>query len=687
MITEYENDLVFGLDIGTRTVIGIVGYAKENTFTVLENVCIEHEERAMLDGQIHDILKVAHVVQKVKTNLENKMGKRLTHVALAAAGRVLSTKVVEVDYHFEEVKVVNSKAIAHLQMLGIQKAKQQLIEEKDIEEEDAFCVGHTVIHYYLDDYLISNLEGHKGKKIAAKVLATFLPKGVIDSLYAVADRAGLEVMHLTLEPIAALEAIIPENLRLLNLALVDIGAGTSDIAITKEGSVTAYGMIPVAGDEVTEAIVHKYLVDFNTAERIKHDVNESEMVSFQDILGFEYTMSSEEVKECMAFTLSQLAGEIGKKILELNGDKPTNAVFCVGGGSQMNGLPQKLAKALELSEQRVGMRDSSQVPNIIYKCDFKAGPEMITPLGICLVTALKKKEQFTTVSLNGKRIELLNAKKLTVMDALLAEKIDQDQIFPKRGKTLMFKLNNERIRVKGTSGFPCDLLVNGLEATMDTPIVNEDKITLTPAILGEEGNAFIKDYIELKDIKKVYLEDESRMLPIIKVNGEMTTLDYKIKDQDEVEILSPTTLEDFLKSVGSTYQEGAVMVNLAPAQLDYILQDGDCILVGNSHAKEQQALHGSVNETLETTQNTVEPIIEDMPQEPAQKRTIIIQVNGEEMALPKKESPYMFANIFDYIQFDLSRPQGNIVLTLNGERASVTDLLQENDILEIYWQK
>mgnify|MGYP003457705864 CR=1 FL=1 len=46
---------------------------------------------------------------------------------------------------------------------------------------------------------------------------------------------------------------------LLNLALVDIGAGTSDIAITKEGSVVAYGMIPTAGDEVTEAIVHKYL--------------------------------------------------------------------------------------------------------------------------------------------------------------------------------------------------------------------------------------------------------------------------------------------------------------------------------------------------------------------------------------------------------------------------------------------
>lgn len=57
---------------------------------------------------------------------------------------------------------------------------------------------------------------------------------------------------------------------MLNLALVDVGAGTSDICITKEGSVIAYGMIPIAGDELTMAIVDKYLVDFDTAEAIKN---------------------------------------------------------------------------------------------------------------------------------------------------------------------------------------------------------------------------------------------------------------------------------------------------------------------------------------------------------------------------------------------------------------------------------
>ena len=56
---------------------------------------------------------------------------------------------------------------------------------------------------------------------------------------------------------------------MLNIALVDVGAGTSDISITREGSIIAYGMIPYAGDELTELIVQQYLVDFQTAEKMK----------------------------------------------------------------------------------------------------------------------------------------------------------------------------------------------------------------------------------------------------------------------------------------------------------------------------------------------------------------------------------------------------------------------------------
>ncbi len=77
---------------------------------------------------------------------------------------------------------------------------------------------------------------------------------VIEGLYSVISKAGLEVGNITLEPIAAINVAIKEELRLLNLALIDIGAGTSDIAITKDGKIMAYAMTSQAGDEITEAL-------------------------------------------------------------------------------------------------------------------------------------------------------------------------------------------------------------------------------------------------------------------------------------------------------------------------------------------------------------------------------------------------------------------------------------------------
>ena len=70
---------------------------------------------------------------------------------------------------------------------------------------------------------------------------------VIESLYSVISKAGLKLVILLLEPIAAINVAIKEELRLLNLALIDIGAGTSDIAITKDGKIMAYAMTPKQG--------------------------------------------------------------------------------------------------------------------------------------------------------------------------------------------------------------------------------------------------------------------------------------------------------------------------------------------------------------------------------------------------------------------------------------------------------
>ena len=84
------------------------------------------------------------------------------------------------------------------------------------------------------------------------------------------QKIDLDVASITLEPIAAINAAIPENLRLLNLVMVDIGAGTSDIAVCTGGSVIGYTMATVAGDEITEMLMKDYLVDFHRSFPAPH---------------------------------------------------------------------------------------------------------------------------------------------------------------------------------------------------------------------------------------------------------------------------------------------------------------------------------------------------------------------------------------------------------------------------------
>ena len=138
---------------------------------------------------------------------------------------------------------------------------------------------------------------------------------------------------LTLEPIAAINVLIPPSMRRLNVALVDIGAGTSDIAITDMGTVIAYGMVPVAGDEITEAISDQFLLDFPLAEKAKRELLTCSTIKITDILGFEMEVPREEAISKIAPVINKLSQSICDEILRLNNNRPPKAIMLVGGGS------------------------------------------------------------------------------------------------------------------------------------------------------------------------------------------------------------------------------------------------------------------------------------------------------------------------------------------------------------------
>ena len=255
----------------------------------------EHGSRAMLDGQIDNIHQVGGLARTVTDRLEERLGVRLERVCVAAAGRALRTEQGSYAMEFPETVRITNDIIGRLESGAVSEAESLLSQGQDSQRR-FYLVGYTVSGYRLDRYPMTTLRGHNGQLLEADVVATFLPSEVVESLYSVMEASGLEVASLTLEPIAALNAAIPADLRLLNLVLADIGAGTTDIAVCRDGTVVGYTMATIAGDEITEELMRRYLVPFSTAERMKTQMDE-DTLTYRDVLGLEQKISGAQVRD------------------------------------------------------------------------------------------------------------------------------------------------------------------------------------------------------------------------------------------------------------------------------------------------------------------------------------------------------------------------------------------------------
>ena len=574
MVKKLTEPLVFGLDIGTRSIVGTVGYrTSTNGFVVVAQESVEHETRAMLDGQIHDIQAVADTIIQVKQKLEQLIGRKLTDVCIAAAGRVLKTVVACAEMHFNYETVVTNEHVYSLDMLGVEKAYDLLRQEQQNDDIHFYCVGYSVIRYYQNDYPITNLEGHKANTIRTELIATFLPDEVVDGLYAAVEKAGLYVANLTLEPIAAMNVAIPEKFRLLYIALVDVGAGTSDISITNDGSIIAYGMIPAAGDEITEALARHYLLDFGEAEKMKCQSTMRKQVTVHDIMGLSHKISSEEIAEVAEPVVREITTRVADRIKELNGGKPVSAVFVVGGGGKMMGFEETLADNLGIPKERVALRGSEVMGQIEFlQKNIKVDSLLVTPVGICL-NYYEQKNNFIFVTLNGERIKLYDNSKLTVVDAAMQMGYPNEDLFPKRGKALNYSVNGEKRMKRGEPGDSAVVNLNGKESALSGALSQNDKIEIKASTAGKDAVMTIGEIQEYRSAIHFIFNRKPITCPrFVQVNGELVSQYYEIQENDEIEILEYYTLEQVLEFMDIVCR-GRAYVNNASADMETKVYD------------------------------------------------------------------------------------------------------------------
>lgn len=738
---------VFGLDIGTRNVVGTVGYQTDDKeFVVTAQYVREHETRAMLDGQIHDIGRVAKTIKEVKDELEKQTGQPLEEVCIAAAGRVLKTVTTHVEYEYAQESVVTGEDVHTLNLLGIEKAQEALKEVNDTSYK-FYCVGYSTVKFFLNDDVFISLEGHKANKIGEDIIVTFLPEDVVDGLYAAVGQAGLSVANMTLEPIAAINVAIPENYRMLNIALVDVGAGTSDISITRDGSIIAYGMIPHAGDELTEVIVQHFLVDFNMAESIKLQSTTSDTVTYKDIMSIEHTIPAQDVWDVAAPVVDNIAQEVSTKIRELNGDKTVSACFVVGGGGKIHGFTEKLAEDLDLPEERVALRGEEVLGDVTFEQeDIKKDPLLVTPIGICL-NYYEQRNNFIMVRFNGERIKLYDNNRLTIVDAALQAGFSNDELFPKRGTPINFTVNGVARLVRGEAGEGAVVTMNGKPASINTPLEPNSEIVIEPSTAGEAAEYKISQLDEYNHSVITFVINGRKVScpRFVQVNGRLEPEDYSIRENDVIETRNYYTVRQiaqFMDLVIDTDQ--MIFVNNEEADLDTLVYEnfsvewktdeyGVARIDNNNYNDTQESdsddasvlaeqdansteSDNTVTRTSEQMMNQVldelhddfakeaeasavpenelpenelpkNDIQEEIHEEDSSKNTVTVIVNGEPVELSGKDT-YIFVDIFTHISFDLQAGKGRAIATvINGRDAQFSEELHEGDKIELYWKE
>lgn len=722
-IREGQGQLVFGLDIGTRSIVGTVGYLGGGKFHVLAQHSREHETRSMLDGQIHDIGKVGQTIRQVKEQLEMDLNRKLTEVCIAAAGRVLRTVTTHAEQSFDEEHVVTEEDVYSLSTLGVEQAYEEFQKNNDTEMK-FYCVGYTPMRYYMNGYQIGNLEGHKVRAMAVDLIATFLPDDVVDGLYKAVELADLHVANLTLEPIAAIQLAIPEKFRMLNMALVDVGAGTSDISITKDGTITAYGMIPVAGDSLTDIIVQHCLVDFETAERIKRQAGERESVEYQDIMGLTQSITAREVEAILAGHVKEMAKQVAECIRELNGEKSVSAVFVVGGGGMIPGYTEALSEELDIVKERVAIRGQEVMQSIEFEnVNPRRDSLMVTPLGICLSYYVQS-NNFIFVDFNGERVKLYDNGRLSVADAAVQSDFSNEDLFPKRGRALTYLVNGKSRMVRGIEGEAAVIRVNGEPADIYSQVHNGDHVEVTPSTAGEPAAMELGRLPELSEQLHVIVNGTRIHLPkTASVNGCRENEFYLIKEGDDIRVQNSYTVREIAEFMDVPLG-GRILVNDTPAKQDTKVyenftlswdvsgettfadleeeseEDAAKRLAAKEAAKALAAAKASEEAARRVAAAQAAESGGTDPasgQAPVTKQTdggnfprldeITVIVNKLPVTL-KGKSSYVFVDVFSFIDFDLNDSRGRSIVTqLNKRRAEYMEPLTEGDIIDIYWEE
>jgi cell division protein FtsA len=370
-----DRRMIVGLDIGTSKVVAIV--AEVDADGNIEVVGIgSHPSKGLKKGVVVNIESTVQSIQRAVDEAELMAGCQIHSVFVGIAG--------------SHIRSLNSHGIVAIKEQEV--VAQDLERVLDAARAVAIPADQKVLHVLPQEYLIDNQEGIKepqgmsGVRLEAKVHLVTCAVNAAQNIEKCIRRCGLEVEDIILEQLASSYAVLTDDERELGVCLVDIGGGTTDIAIFTEGSIRHTGVIPIAGDQVTNDIAVALRTPTQHAEDIKvrhacalsaKGVNEDiEVPSIGERPARQLSRQTlaEVVEPRYEELLNLLQGELRRSGFE---DLVAGGVVLTGGSTKMDGL-------VELAEQVFHMPVRLGVPQYVTGLEDVADPVHATGIGLLI---------------------------------------------------------------------------------------------------------------------------------------------------------------------------------------------------------------------------------------------------------------------------------------------------------------
>jgi cell division protein FtsA len=373
-----EKNLIIGLDIGTSKVVAIVAeLMADGSMNVIG--LGQHVSRGLKKGVVINIDSTVNAIQRAIEEAELMADCTIKNVFTGIAG--------------SHVQSINARGMVKIKDAEVTQADVARV----IETAQAIALpsDQQILHILTQEYIIDGQEdvreplGMSGMKLEVKVHIVTGAVAAAQNIVKSIKRCGLEVTDLILQPLASSEAVLTEDEKELGVCLVDIGGGTTDIAVFKQGAIRHTAVIPIAGDQITNDVAVALRTPTQSAEdiKIKHGCALRQLADPREVVEVQGT----DGRESRQLSVQTLAEVIEPRVVELyefvlaelrrSGleEMIASGIVITGGSAMMKGM-------VELGEEIFHMPVRMGLPRYVGGLsEVVSNPRYATGVGLLLI--------------------------------------------------------------------------------------------------------------------------------------------------------------------------------------------------------------------------------------------------------------------------------------------------------------